>query len=100
LGSIIVFVNNQPRERRLCINNKMISLYVFEVSKSVTISHLEEPKANWRIEMFQNQHILFHMRPGESDHDLARAGVVGGGAKLAKPANRMESLAEVKWNGR
>lgn len=27
--------------------------------------------------MFQYQQILFHMRSGESDRDLARAGVVG-----------------------
>lgn len=33
--------------------------------------------ANRRFEMFQYQQILFHMRSGESDRDLARAGVVG-----------------------
>ena len=33
--------------------------------------------ANRRIEMFQYQQILFHMRSGESDRDLAKAGVVG-----------------------
>ncbi len=33
--------------------------------------------ANRRFEMFQYQQILFHMRSGESDRDLARTGVVG-----------------------
>ena len=33
--------------------------------------------ANRRFEMFQYQQILFRMRSGESDRDLARAGVVG-----------------------
>jgi len=33
--------------------------------------------ANRRFEMFQYQQILFHMRSGESDRDLAKAGVVG-----------------------
>lgn len=33
--------------------------------------------ANRRFEMFQYQQILFHMRSGESDRDLARSGVVG-----------------------
>jgi len=33
--------------------------------------------ANRRFEMFQYQQILFRMRSGASDRDLARAGVVG-----------------------
>ena len=33
--------------------------------------------ANRRFEMFNYQQILFRMRSGESDRDLARAGVVG-----------------------
>lgn len=33
--------------------------------------------ANRRFEMFHYQQILFHMRSGESDRELARAGVVG-----------------------
>jgi hypothetical protein len=33
--------------------------------------------ANRRFEMSQSQQILFYMRSGESDQDLAKAGVVG-----------------------
>ena len=33
--------------------------------------------ANRRFEMYQYRHILSHMRSGDSDRDLARAGVIG-----------------------
>lgn len=45
--------------------------------------------ANRRFEMYQYRHIMFRMRSGDSDRDLARAGVIG-----RRKAGELRRLAE------
>ena len=64
-------------DRRNGATPHLFLLGLFDNWATFSIFFMEEPMANRRFEMFQYQQILFHMRSGESDRDLARAGVVG-----------------------